>query len=391
MTDRQFPPPPQQPPAEGARSALGTDAPAPSPASPPTVPPADTPSPLAGVVRDYGDIAGEYAALRASSGSAQGGAIVVDRSHRSRGTFAGAQAREVLTGLVTNDVLAIAPGDGCYAAALTAKGKILADLRIFVQSDDVLVDVPPRAAAGWWAMIRKYVNPRLARYADVSSSSADISVYGTRAHAVVATALALPWEELARMGDYAHRTVEAFGTAVLVARVPDLGIEGFSLILPIEAKPAAWHALVAAGARPAGLDAFEIARIESGRPEWGIEIDDSTLAQEANMESLQAISFTKGCYTGQETVARIHFRGHVNRHLRGLRFDDANAIPASAALHDATGKAVGDVRSAVVSPRLGGIALAMVRREVEADSDVEVTWSGGRATARVVSLPFPVG
>lgn len=345
-----------------------------------------------GAVRDYGDAAGEYLALRQGAGGGSvGGAIVVDRGYRSRGTFSGAKAREVLTGLVTNDVLAIAPGDGCYAAALTAKGKILADPRIFVRDDDLLVDVPPRAAAGWWAMIRKYVNPRLARYADVSATTTDVSVYGTRAHAVVASALSLPWDEVARMSEFAHRTVVACGHSILVARVPDLGVEGYTLIFPAEGREDVWHAIVAAGARPAGLDAFEIARIESGRPEWGIEMDDTTLAQEANMEALRAISFTKGCYTGQETVARIHFRGHVNRHLRGLRFDEAHTVPPAATLRDSSGKEVGEVRSAVVSPRLGGIALAMVRREVEVDSDLEVLWTDGRSRARVVALPFPLG
>lgn len=381
MTDHQLPP--SSPHAIAARVET----------TPAEEAPATPPAPLAGVVRDYGDVAGEYAALRPVPGSPAGGggAIVVDRTHRSRGTFAGAKARDVLTGLVTNDVLALAPSDGCYAAALTAKGKILADPRIFVRDDDVLVDVPPRAAAGWWAMIRKYVNPRLARYADISAATADVSVYGTRAHAVVASALALSWEELAHMGAYSHRTVEAFGYSILLARVPDIGVEGFSLILPVEGRDAAWEALVAAGARPAGLTAFEIARIESGRPEWGVEMDDATLAQEANMESLHAISFTKGCYTGQETVARIHFRGHVNRHLCGLRFDETHAIPAAAELRDPTGKVVGDVRSAVVSPRLGGIAMAMVRREVESEVELEVAWSGGSARARVVTLPFPLG
>ena len=120
-------------------------------------------------------------------------------------------------------------------------------------------------------------------------------------------------------------------------------------------------------------------------------MDDTTLAQEANMEALHAISFTKGCYTGQETVARVHFRGHVNRHLLGLRYDEAMVPPRGAEVRDASGKAVGDVRSAVVSPRLGGIALAMLRREVEAESDVDVWWGASTIRARVVSLPFPEG
>lgn len=344
-------------------------------------------------VRNYGDVRGEYEALRHSVTGAgpSDGAIVVDRSARARTTFAGAKAQDVLAGLVTNDVVALRSGDGCYAAALTAKGKIIADVRIFVRDDDVLVDVPVRAAPGWWAMIRKYVNPRLSRYRDVSAETADVSVYGTRAHSVVAAALGVPRESIADMHLYAHQVVEAFGERLLLARVPDVALEGFAIIAPVGARERIWAALVEHGARPAGVDAFDIARIESGRPEWGIEIDDSTLPQEANFDALHAISYTKGCYTGQETVARIHFRGHVNRHLRGLRFDESQPIPVGAELRDASGKAIGDVRSTAVSPRLGGIALGMVRREVEDGAEVSAVWDGGSGAAITLALPFPIG
>lgn len=377
-----------------------TESPRPHESSPPTQQAGDdgsvTSLPVASLpeergVANYGDVEGEYWALRRGNGPGTGGAIVVDRSDRSRGTFAGGKAREVLTGLVTNDVLSLSPGTGCYAAALTAKGKLLADARIFVRDDDVLMDVPPRASTGWWAMVRKYVNPRLSRYADISAETADLSVYGVRAHAVVAAALGLEWESLQAMADFAHRSVDSLGHTILLARVPDLGLEGYSLLMPTLAQSAVWSALVSHGARAAGRDAVHIARVESGRPEWGVEIDDATLAQEANMEELHAISFTKGCYTGQETVARVHFRGRVNRHLRGLRFDETQPVAVGAELHDASGKVVGDVRSVAISPRLGGIALAMVRREVNLDTDIDVAWGGARGRARVVALPFPPG
>lgn len=361
-------------------------------ASPASVPMSESPSPDA-EVRSFGDVAGEYDALRHSvtgAGSVRG-AIVVDRSARSRATFAGGKAREVLAGLVTNDVVSLRAGEGCYAAALTPKGKIIADVRIFVRDEDVLVDVPQRAATGWWTMIRKYVNPRLSRYADVSGSTSDVSVYGTRAHSVVAPALGIPRESLSEMHPFAHREVECFGARMLLARVPDVGLEGFSIIAPSEVRDQLWGALVDQGARPAGTEAFDIARMESGRPEWGIEIDDSTLAQEANLDELHAISYTKGCYTGQETVARVHFRGHVNRHLRGLRFDESTSVPAGAELRDPSGKAVGEVRSSAISPRLGGIALAMVRREVEDGAEVLLAWEGGQCDAVTLTLPFPLG
>lgn len=325
----------------------------------------------------------EYAALRAS-------ALLVDRSHRARATFPGAKAAEVLTGLVTNDVLALQPGDGQYAAALTPKGKILADLRIFATEDGFLVDVPARAAAGWWAMIRKYVNPRLSKYADVSATLRDLGVFGIRAREIVSRVTGLPVETLETLPAYGHRRAETSGLHARVVRVPDLGLEGYELLVDAGAADALREALRAAGAVPAGSEALDVARIEAGRPEWGVDIDDSTLAQEANLDALGAISYTKGCYTGQETVARVHFRGHVNRHLRGLQFSGDVLPPHGSPLADAGGRVVGDVRSSARSPRLGGIALAMVRREVEPGGILTVASDGIQASAVVIALPFPL-
>jgi folate-binding protein YgfZ len=152
-----------------------------------------------------------------------------------------------------------------------------------------------------------------------------------------------------------------------------------------------------AGAVPAGLEAWEIARVEAGRPEWGLDIDDTTIPQEANFDELHAISYTKGCYVGQETVARVHFRGHVNKHLRGIRAPSVEPPPRGATLHDEGGTQVGDVRSAARSPMLGGIALAMVRREVPVGAQLIARWpadpaDGSTAHAErrvdVVALPF---
>jgi folate-binding protein YgfZ len=122
--------------------------------------------------------------------------------------------------------------------------------------------------------------------------------------------------------------------------------------------------------------------------EWGIDIDDSTIPQEANFDELDAISYTKGCYIGQEVVARVHFRGHVNRHLRGLRAASTDAPPQGAQLIDDSGNHVGDVRSSVASPRLGGIAIGMVRREVELGASLNAKWENGERRVDVAVLPF---
>src|SRR5690606_14913390 len=127
-----------------------------------------------------------------------------------------------------------------------------------------------------------------------------------------------------------------------------------------------------------------IARIEAGIPEWGVEMDDETIPQEANPDTLGAISFSKGCYTGQEVVARIHFRGHVNRHLRRLHSDVA--LTPGAVIEDADGKEVGTVRSSVQSPRQGALAIGMVRREVQPGSDVFVRMASARIPARCEAL-----
>ncbi len=321
----------------------------------------------------------EYAALR-------GGAGMVDRSGRMRMLIGGTQAAESLTGLVTNDVGGLHAGTGQYAAALTAKGKVIADVRIFARVDDLLVDTPASAGPGFMTMIRKYVNPRLARYADVSAVLRTIGVFGPRAHAVLSTVLQAEGASqpaiasLRGLGDYHHHGFEFGGASIFVARVPDLGGEGFDCFVPVEVAELLWSRLVAARATPVGRDAAEIARIEAGRPLWGVDMDENTLAQEANFDELGGISYTKGCYTGQETVARVHFRGHVNRNLRGIQ--SAVVLPSGAELLEGD-KPVGTVTSSVSSPRLGPVGLALVRREVETGAEVVARWDGGEATAVV--------
>ena len=324
------------------------------------------------VVLTYSNVAAEYEALRRR-------AIVVDRSHRGRMRFVGAKAADVLTGLLTNDVGALSAGQGQYAAALSAKGKVVADVRLLRIDDDYLTDVSPRARDGWHGIVRKYVNPRLAKYTDESETMRTIGIYGTQARYVVEQLTGIGHSALSLLMPYSHVSIAIDGAPTIVMRSPDLGLEGYDLFVPGDRFGATWESAVAARATPAGLSAWEIARVEAGRPEWGIDVDDNTIPQEANFDELSAISYTKGCYTGQEVVARVHFRGHVNRALRGLRASGTTPPHKGASLFDATGKAVGDVRSAVSSPRLGGIAIGMVRREVENGAQLLARWSADAA------------
>lgn len=318
----------------------------------------------------------EYSALH-------NGALFFDRSDRTRMRISGPKAAELVTGMVTNDVPALVPGEGQYAAALTPKGKIVADLRIFALDDSLLIDTSAAAAPGWKEMVRKYINPRLAPYHDLTSELTDFGVFGRSARQVVSRVTDVDDRDLAALAPYGHLSRPFEGVTVIIARVPEIDVDGFDIFVPSDAAGSFRRRLEAAGIVAGSVATWQIARIESGRPEWGIDMDESTLPQEANFDELGAISYTKGCYIGQETVARVHFRGHVNRFLRKLRFVTRPAPPKGAELLDETGKVIGDVRSSALSPRFGGVALGMVRREVPAGTTLQAKWEGGECSVQI--------
>lgn len=315
----------------------------------------------------------------------QNSAVIADRTDRLRMMFSGDKAAESLTGLVTSDVVVLTPGRGQYAAALSNKGKVLADLRIFARADGLLVDTSGAVAPNWSGIVKKFVNPRLAKYRDVSPDTGDLGVFGVASAPLLRGAF--PGVDLPA-GPYAHLTTDFGQVELMVARVPDFGVDGFDIIGPRQALAELRQRLIETGATEDAAEALHVARIEAGRPEWGVDMDDSMLAQEVDLDRLGAISFTKGCYTGQETVARVHYRGHVNRLLRGIRFAGDMPAPTGAILVDDGGKEVGAVKSVAVSPSRGPIALALVRREIEPRAVLRARWADGEIQATVVSLPF---
>jgi folate-binding protein YgfZ len=318
----------------------------------------------------------EYSALH-------NGALFFDRSDRMRMRISGPKAAELVTGMVTNDVSSLVAGEGQYAAALTPKGKIVADLRIFAQDETLLIDTPATAAPGWKEMVRKYVNPRVAPYHDVSTELSDIGVFGRSSRSLVSRVIGIDDRVLTALAPYSHITAPFGDATVIVARVPEMDLDGFEIFVPAEAVGILKTKLHTAGVSPGSNETWEIARVESGRPRWGADMDESTLPQEANFDELGAISYTKGCYIGQETVARVHFRGHVNRFLRKLRFVTRPPPPTGAELVDETGKVIGDIRSVALSPRFGGVALGMVRREILPGTTLQAKWSGGECSVQI--------
>jgi folate-binding protein YgfZ len=300
------------------------------------------------------------------------GCGLFDRSERGKLALTGSGTKEFLQGQVTNDVVALAPGDGCYAAFLTPKGKMLGDIRILDAGEEVLLDTERVALQELFNMIRRF---RVGYDVDVHKRTLQrglLSLIGPEAGALAGVA-DLPAVE------HAHRLGELAGVPVRAIRT-DVGVD--LLIGDAGATDQVAAALRAAGAAPVSEATVECLRVERGRPRYGIDLDETVIPQEAGLNE-RAVSFTKGCYVGQETVARLHYRGKPNRSLRGLEL----SAPAERGIELTLGeRTVGRLGSVAVSPRLGPIALALVRREA-ADGDV-VAVGGDGVTATVVPLPF---
>jgi tRNA-modifying protein YgfZ len=289
---------------------------------------------------------------------------LVDRSDRAKFIVRGGEAADFLQGQVSNDVEALAPGSGCYATILTAKGKLRTDLRVVRGDDFFWLDTEAIGHAVLRHMLQTYSLGRDVNFEDLTQDHAILSLVGPGADAL---AEPLP-------GPAEHAMTDT-GEGLWVRT--DLGLD----LLVSAAKADEWRERL--GVESVSDEAVECVRIESGRPRLGFDMDAETMPQEAGINE-RAVSFTKGCYVGQETVARLHYRGKPNRHLRGLRLAEPAARGAEIQLGE---RVVGRVGSTTVSPRFGPIALAIVRREAEPGATVSVDG----ATAAVVELPFARG
>jgi tRNA-modifying protein YgfZ len=291
------------------------------------------------------------------------GVGLVDRSERGKLLLTGGEAAEYLQGQVTNDVEALSPGQGCYAALLTHKGKVVADMRILRGPDWLLIDTEAHALAPLARNVDMYSIGRDVQLRDVTGERSILSLIGPQARAALDTEP--PAEE--------HAWVEG-DHGVYVST--DLGVD---VICDANAVDAVRTAL---GVDSVSAEAAELVRVESGRPRHGVDFDTETIPQEAGLND-RAVSFTKGCYVGQETVARLHYKGKPNRHLRGLKLSEPGHTGDRIVLGD---REVGRLGSTAVSPIHGPIALALVRREAAPGAEVAVGDSAARAL--VVELPF---
>jgi len=323
---------------------------------------------------------------------------LIDRSARGKLVLTGAGAVEFLNGQVTNELGDLHPGEGCYAAFLTHKGKMLGDLRILAVGEDpagapteLLLDTERVALQGLFDMIRRFKVGYEVQLHKRTLETSLLSLIGPSAREVAARASATAEETtMPNVGalalpdtEHAHLPARIAGRAVrLVSAAEPLGVD---VLCDAADRETVHEALLAAGAQPASEAAAEIVRVEHGRPRYGVDLDETVIPQEAGLNE-RAVSFTKGCYVGQETVARLYYKGKPNRHLRGLRMSEP--VPPGAELRLGE-RVVGRLTSSVVSPRLGPIGLALIRREVDPGATVTVGESADSALVSELACSNP--
>jgi folate-binding protein YgfZ len=336
------------------------------------------------IVDHYGDAGAELVAFRDALG-------VIDLSARGRLCLLGADRARFLHGQVTNNVRDLAVGRGCYAALVTAKGKIQSDLNIYALADELLLDFEPVLTQTISARLEHYVIADDVQMVDVSSHYGLWSVQGPcSAHALPK----LGFEPLpAAPFQFTQWKHPVMGDIYCINQ-PRLLSQGYDLFVPAPAMAAIGDQLLSLarqfGGRLCGWQALETRRIECGIPRFGVDMDESNLAPETGIEE-RAISYNKGCYIGQEVISRLKTYGQVAKSLRGLRLDPAlTQLPVRGAKLFSGEKDVGYITSALLSPTLGRpIALGYVRREHN-HLGAQLMWrsAAGDSPAEIVPLPF---
>jgi aminomethyltransferase len=297
-----------------------------------------------------------------------------------------------LHGQVTNDVKKLRTGEGCYSAITTAKGKMESDLNIFALADELLLDFEPGLTDKISTRLEKFIVADEVQIMDVLPHYGLLSVQGPKAESAIHSLglfSIIPTKPLGSV-----KISDSTLGEIYLANNLRLGTNGFDLFVPNNSLGAVADKLIAAAkqisGRAVGWTAFETARIEAGIPRFGADMDETNIPLECGIES-RAVTYSKGCYIGQEVINRIHSVGHVNKELRGLRLaNDLKTLPQK---HDKlfnAGKEVGYVTSAVKSPALNAdIALGYVRREAnQIGTELTLRTAAGESPAKVVVLPF---
>lgn len=289
------------------------------------------------------------------------GAAIGSVQPRAQVAVAGKDRASFLQGFLTNDVEALQPGTGCYAAWLTPQGRMMTDMHVLASDGMMLLDLPAFTAESALARLEQFHFAEDVTLSALGGSLTSVWLHGPGAAAVLETSIQGA-AALATWAQYQHRPLQFQGQPVVVARIDQLGVPGYCVFLPPAASDALQTTLAAAGAATVGDEAIAAARIEAGYPVFGADMKEDTIPLEAGIEG-RAISTSKGCYVGQEVIIRILHRGHgrVARHLVSLAID--GPVPAAGAVINVGDREVGRVTSAAASPRAGTVALGYVHRD----------------------------
>ena len=329
------------------------------------------------VAADYGDSEAEYRVAREA-------VSIHDASYRETLRITGEDRVSFLHGMVTQDVKGLVAGVAAYTAMITAKGAMVADARLLKREGDLLLDVEPGLGAKVKEFLEKYLISEDAELHEATGEWGLLRLLGPRTGEVLGAALGSPFEPLAAN---ATRGASLAGVQVVLLGQPAFEKHGVDVLVPRGSLEAVWKALVQAGGahglKPLGFEALELLRVEAGVPRYGQDLVDTTIPLEANLT--HAISYNKGCYIGQEVIARATFRGHMNRKLAGVLLGETEAAPGTELRKGE--KKVGWLTSVVRSPAQGQrVALAYVHKD-HLEPGTELTLATG-STVKVAPLPF---
>jgi folate-binding protein YgfZ len=307
---------------------------------------------------------------------------------RQQLAVAGADRASYLQGLLTNDIQALLPGTGCYAAWLTPQGRMLTDMHVLQSASMILLDVPAAQTEPTLARLEQFLFSEDVQLGSMAETLASVWLHGAGAAACLERVLDGA-AGLNSWTQYRHDQVQFGPDTVVLARIDQLGVPGFCVFVERAREAELVAALHRAGAVTVSPESIEAARIEAGYPIFGVDMTEDTIPLEAQIEN-RAISLTKGCYVGQEIIIRVLHRGggRVAKRLVGLEI--AGAAPTRGAKILSGEREIGVVTSAARSPRLGDIALGYVHRDfVAAGTAVQVAADGRLASAVVTARPIP--
>jgi folate-binding protein YgfZ len=309
----------------------------------------------------------EYEAVR------DGGAGLIDLSaQRGRIRVSGSEAVMFLNGLITNDMKSLAANRWMPAVFPTVQGRLIGAVRVLRGNEPAfLIDTETASHEAVLKTISRFTLAGDFKVSDITAETALLTAQGQGAAEILQKLLDHSVSDLPQNG-----VVETTwqNIPVTIIRASHTGEDGFDILIDSSRKAELQQALETAGAQPIGEDTFEILRVEAGIARFGQDMDETTVVLETNFDD--AISYTKGCYVGQEIIVRIKHRGHVAKKLTGLRFETDQQIEVGAAIRSKENEEIGRVTSAVISPRLGSIGLGYVRYEHLADGTQIVVGDG---------------